>query len=92
MRIFFNYYKIVQSVNLPISFLFGYIYGLAAFVISFTTLGLFLSVFYFDLYYKNSYYFYFNRGFSKSKLIGISFIVNVLIAAILIAINKSGHK
>lgn len=88
MRIVFNYYKIILSVNIPFSFIFGYIYGMPAFLASFCTFGLLLSVFYFELYYKQRYYFYFNRGFSKFKLISYSFIANLSLAVLVFTITK----
>lgn len=91
MRVVFNYYKVISGVNLPFSYLFGYIYGLAAFVVSFVVFGFILSIFFFELYYKQRYYFYYNRGFSKSRLIGLSFLANLLLTVLLFIIVKWAH-
>jgi hypothetical protein len=84
MRIAFNYYRVLQTINLPFSFVLGYMYGLAAFVICFCTAGLFASALFFEWYYQQRYYFYFNRGFSRSKLIGFAFGLNMILATILL--------
>lgn len=88
MRIVFNYYKILLSINLPFSYIFKFIYGTQAFLLTFCTFGLLLSAFFFELYYKQRYYFYYNKGFSKFKLIGFSFLGNLLFAALLFFILK----
>ena len=84
MRILFNYYKTIQEVNAPFSFVFGVLFGINAFLICFCTFGLVLSVFYFELFYNQQYYFYFNKGFSRSQLIGFSFLGNLIVAAVLV--------
>jgi hypothetical protein len=91
MRIVFNYYRILLSVNIPFSFVFGYLYGVAAFLVSFCTFGVLLSAFFFEMYYKQRYYFYFNKGFSKLKLISFSFLGNVLLVIFYLLIKKFLH-
>ncbi|HTE00233.1 MAG TPA: hypothetical protein VK668_13160 [Mucilaginibacter sp.] len=91
MRIVFNYYKILLTVNIPFSFIFGYIYGVPAFLASFCTFGLLISAFYFELYYKQRYYFYFNRGFTKLKLISYSFVANIILVALFFTFSKLIH-
>ena len=92
MRIAFNYYRTIQQVNIPFSFVFGFLYGIDAFLICFCTLGLLLSAFYFELYYKQQYYFYYNRGFSKVKLIVLSFLANLVLAIMFFTIKNIFHK
>ena len=89
MRIVFNYYKTIQVVNVPFSFVFGVIFGIDAFLICFCTFGLVLSVFYFELFYKQQYYFYFNKGLSRSQLIGSSFLGNVILTILLVALKNT---
>ena len=89
MRIVFNYYRILLSANIPFSFVFGYIYGVAAFLMCFCTFGLLLSAFFFELYYKQRYYFYYNKGFSKLKLIGFSFLGNFILATLFLVIKNA---
>jgi hypothetical protein len=91
MRIVFNYYKTLSSVNIPFSFLLGCLFGIPALVISFCVFGLILSAFYFELFYKQQYYFYYNHGFTKFKLIGFSFVGNILVAFLLLIILKIIH-
>ncbi|WP_426667265.1 hypothetical protein ACPPVU_14670 [Mucilaginibacter sp. McL0603] len=91
MRIVFNYYKTLSSVNIPLSFLLGFLFGIPAFVISFCVFGLILSAFYFELFYKQQYYFYYNYGFTKFKLIGFSFVGNILVVFLIIIILKIIH-
>ena len=73
-------------MNLPFALLLAYIFGFPAFVVSFCIFGLILSVFYFELFYKQQYYFYYNRGLTKFKLIGFSFVGNILLVAFLVFI------
>jgi hypothetical protein len=88
MRAAFNYYKILLSVNIPFSFIFGYIYGVPGFIITFCTLGLLLSAVYFELYYKERYYFYYNKGYSKFRLISLSFLANIALVIVFLGIKK----
>ncbi|HEY4197992.1 MAG TPA: hypothetical protein VGM63_20765, partial [Mucilaginibacter sp.] len=88
MRVVFNYYKVLLSVNIPFSFVFGYLFGATAFAFTFCTFGLLISAFFFELYYKPRYYFYFNRGFSKFKLISYSFAANLLLTVLFVIILK----
>jgi len=92
MRTVFNYYKILLSVNIPFSFIFGYIYVMPAFVITFCTLWLLLSAFYFELYYKHQYYFYFNKGFTKFRLISLSFLANLVVVGVGFMVMKIIHR
>jgi hypothetical protein len=91
MRIVFNYYKTIQTINAPFSFIFGFLLGINAFLICFCTFGLFLSVFYFELFYKQQYYFYFNKGFSRHQLIGFSFLGNGILTALFITAKNIFH-
>jgi len=52
----------------------------------FMTAGFLLSLFYFELTSKNEYYFYYNKGISKLRLISVTAAINVLIGSILIII------
>ncbi len=87
MRTAFNYYRIIQSVNIPFSIVLGLLYGIEAFLLSFCTCGLVLSVFYFELFYKQQYYFYYNKGFSKLKLFGLAFLGNIALCALFLLIK-----
>ncbi|MGZ3750293.1 MAG: hypothetical protein ACXVB0_22175 [Mucilaginibacter sp.] len=88
IRTAFNYYKILLGVNLPFSFLLGFLYHFPAFVASFCVFGLMLSAFYFELFYKQQYYFYYNQGITKFKLIAFTFAGNILVTFLLFIILK----
>jgi hypothetical protein len=49
-----------------------------SFIVWIMTGGFLLSAFYFELTRKNEYYFYFNLGFSKIKLLLIAYMLNFL--------------
>ena len=51
--------------------------------------GSLISIFYKEISRKNEYYFYYNRGISKIKLIVVSLILNVLVGVILISIIQN---
>jgi hypothetical protein len=91
MRVVFNYYKILLSVNIPFSFIFGCLLGVTGFIVTFCTFGLLISIFFFELYYKPRYYFYYNRGFSKLKLISFCFVINSLLIVFFYIILKIFH-
>lgn len=51
--------------------------------IAIMTAGPLLSLFYKELFNKKEYYFYYNRGLSKTKLIIVTIIFNFVIGALL---------
>jgi len=46
------------------------------FLISILTIGFLTSLLIFDKYHKNTYYFYYNQGYSKRKLLMYSEMIN----------------
>ncbi|MCH9661486.1 MAG: hypothetical protein K0U54_11305 [Bacteroidetes bacterium] len=54
--------------------LFGVIYGYLIFI----TLGIVVGVLGFETFRKNEYYFYYNKGFTRLKLIKASFAINLI--------------
>jgi hypothetical protein len=48
------------------------------FVISILSAGFFLSVFFFELSRKNEYYFYYNLGLSKIKLLFLTYLLHII--------------
>lgn len=90
MKILFHYYKSLHSFNIPFSILVGFFGTIAnggtdgflrTFIISFLSGGFLLSVFFYGLRHENLYYFYYNKGYSKWKLIGCSYGINVAVAS-----------
>lgn len=96
VRIVLNYYKDIQVVNIPISLaagLVGSVEGmfLKSFVISFLTAGFLAGVYFFNSTKKAQYYFYYNKGLSKTKLILYTYLINVLIVTLLLSIIMLLH-
>ncbi len=97
MRMIYNYYKDIHRFNLPFSILLG-VLGVfigedkvngffSYFFLTLLTGGFVLSLFFYQLMYANQYYFYYNRGLSKLKLISISFGVNLFLFIIYKCLN-----
>lgn len=95
----FHYYASLHSFNIPFSILVS-LFGLIGphklenvsqnFFISLLTGGFLLSVFFYGLVYKNRYYFYYNKGYSKVKLISQAYLLNLLPLLIYILIKNFG--
>jgi hypothetical protein len=87
MRMLFNYYKDIHVFNIPFSLLMSMIGILILggginrfflyFFLTLLTGGFALSLYYYQSRYASQYYFYYNRGFSKLKLIFISSGINL---------------
>lgn len=98
MKILLHYYKSLNSFNIPFSLLlgcFGMIGGdrldgfLLIFAISLLTGGFGLALFFYGLKYEHCYYFYYNKGFSKMKLIGLAYGINVAGITVCLLIKNS---
>jgi len=50
-----------------------------SFGLSFMTGGFLLSLYFYEKRSKNRYYFYYNKGFSRPKLIAYAYAINVLL-------------
>lgn len=86
MKLVLFYWKRLLMFNLPLSVFvallamaFPYANFMNSFTAAATVFGFFLSVYIFDTRYKNSYYFFYNKGFSKLKLIVSAFLFNLAI-------------
>jgi hypothetical protein len=98
MKILFHYYKSLHAFNIPFSLLMGF-FGtlgdnglkgfLLTFVISLFSGGFGLALYFYGRRYKHNYYFYYNKGFSKMKLIGLSYGINVVALIIYLVIKNS---
>ena len=92
VKLLCHYYKVTHQVNIPFSLLIGLTGAfvgksfwkafVSTFSLSLLTGGLLLSLYVYHLQYKEHYYFYFNRGLSRSHLILACFVVDVCIVII----------
>jgi hypothetical protein len=79
-----KYYYDLTRYNLGFSVLIGFLtLRLSAGIVTFGTFGMLVSLLCYKYFQSNQYYFYYNLGISKLKLISISWFINVLVAAIL---------
>jgi hypothetical protein len=101
MRMAIHFYFNLQKVNLPFSALVALL-GLVGsthpaddfwrfFFISLLTGGYTLSVVLFELRHPSTFYFYYNRGLTKAKLILVGFFINLLLAIIFYALKRLFH-
>jgi len=68
-----------QLFNLPLKSTHSQIYlAIWYYIIWIMTGGFFLSIFYFEVARKNEYYFYYNLGLSKIKLISFTYILHLI--------------
>ena len=86
---FLNYYKDIQLMNLPLSLaagILGSIEGvfLKTFVVTFLTVGFLTAVYFFDQRKAEQYFFYYNKGFSKPRLVISTYLLNVLVVILLL--------
>lgn len=95
MKLILLYYKELLSFNLPFSLIVGML-GLTTkngffqgFMLSFMTGGFLLSLYFYEKRYKAQYYFYFNKGFSRLRLIAYVYAVNMLLMLIYFIIKSS---
>ena len=77
-----KYYYDVTRYNLAFSILAGVMKGIAAAVFSFGTFGMVIGIICFNQLQKNQYYFYYNMGYTKLRLISITWGLNLIIAAL----------
>jgi len=86
---FLNYYKDIQLMNLPLSLaagILGSIEGvfLKTFVVTFLSVGFLIAVYFFGKRKAGQYFFYYNKGFSKAKLVISTYLLNVLVVILLL--------
>jgi len=88
LRLYLAFYKSTVILNLCVSLAIAFITGqfFVFFAISFATFGL-LAVFLFqEIVRPLEYYFYYNRGISKIKLIIFCLLVNLLLGTLFLTI------
>ena len=81
MRAFFQYLLAVNLFNFLASLILSIAFGFSYFPVFFCTFGLALGIFMYSFYFKQQYYFYYNMGFTRAKLIRMVFITNLILAA-----------
>jgi hypothetical protein len=79
-RAFFKFYFDSTRYNLAFSILCFLIVNPLAGIISLPTYGLAISLLCYRQFHGHQYYFYYNLGITKQKLIIKSFIINLIIA------------
>jgi hypothetical protein len=97
LMIYWAFYRSTVTVNFAVSFtvsfvtlMLGFIPGcFTVFAVSLITAGLFLAFMYKEVVCPQEYYFYYNRGISKIKLILFCFFVNALPSALILIIVAS---
>lgn len=75
----FKYYIDVTKFNLCFSIIVGMISPFAGFM-TFGTIGNLIGILCYNMFYKEQYYFYYNRGINKRRLYSALFMVNSPIA------------
>ncbi len=78
-RAYWQFYRtifpFIATFSILSGLLLGYIWGF----IFFTTISLFFGFVGFQVFYKHQYYFYYNLGITKWKLLKVSFIINLIV-------------
>ena len=88
MRSLFLYYKQISSFNIPFSLLVAFLANINGgrfdtfFFLPLLTVGYLLALYLFEVRYAQQYFFYYNLGFVKTKLVAFVFGVNAGIALI----------
>jgi len=88
MKALLLFYKQISGFNISFSFFAGLLYYINdmeffnGFFICLPTAGFALSIYFFQQRYANQWIFYFNLGLTKVKLIGISFVINILLSSV----------
>ncbi len=75
-RAVYKYYYDVTRFNLAFSILIGALRGVLSGVIMLGTLGMVIGLLCYQYFQKDQYYFYYNLGLSKPKLITITWVIN----------------
>ena len=90
----FLYYKQLHSFNVPFSILAGLLSmgsGMSfqfGFFVSILTFGLLLSLYFYEIRYSHRYYFYYNLGLSKVRLIAYVSAINVVLMIVFFLMRK----
>ncbi len=94
MRAIFLYYKQLHGFNIPFSMIAGLLSigsGLSfklGFFVSILTFGLLLSLYFYEIRYSHKYYFFYNLGLSKLRLIACVSAINLMLIAIFLLLRE----
>ena len=85
LNLYRAFYKSTVILNICVSFVIAFVTGqfFAFFAISYATLGLLAVFLYKEIAYPAEYYFYYNRGITKIKLIIFCFLVNIPLSTLI---------
>lgn len=78
-RAYWHFYKSIFPFIAAFSFVCIAFGGLLWAQILFASLGPFIGMIGFKIVYKEQFYFYYNLGITRLKLLGISFLINLLL-------------
>jgi hypothetical protein len=89
MKIILKYFLDINLFNLIYSILVGILFLTPKYIpICFGTLGTIIGYWSYNYFFKNEYFFYFNLGYSKKKLILIVWSINLAISILTFIILK----
>lgn len=87
-----HYFRTISAFNIPFSMMCAFLGCLPAdnkmfifckaLIVSLLTGGFILSIAAFEWRYRQSYYFYFNRGYTRTKLIGGAYAITAALVVI----------
>ena len=88
-KLYWVFYKSTITINLVVSLMIFIVSSgsITIFAISIVFFGLFFAFLYKEIARPHEYYFYYNQGISKIKLIIFCVLVNVLPSALILIIN-----
>jgi hypothetical protein len=89
MKMLLNYYKDIQLINLPLSLVAGLLASiedsfLRVFIITFLSGGFLISIYFFEQRCAEQYFFYYNKGLSKTRLLLSTYVINILAVALIL--------
>ena len=93
-KMYWAFYKSTVTINLVVSLMVSLVVlmispvlaSITVFAIGYVTFGLFFSFLYKEVVRPKEYYFYYNRGISKIKLIVFCILVNCLLSTLILII------
>ncbi len=89
MEVYFNYYKYVLIYNLTFSTAIALVLGPLLGGLVFATFGLVLGIIIYNIIHKNQYYFFYNLGITKRKLMFNAFLINPFVSLLVCAVFYS---
>lgn len=81
-----KFYLDVTKYNVLFSVLIGGLRGVIPGIACLGTFGMIVGIICYEYYRSNQYYFYYNLGFTKLKLIATTWIINLIFSTLLLLI------